>query len=875
MRYPKVLPLLLSALFLFCGLTIAQTSSTEASTVVPRLVNFSGKAVDAQGKTISGVTGVTLSIYKDQYEGSPLWTETQNVTADGKGNYTVQLGATTSSGLPLDLFSTGEARWLGVRFNGGEEQPRVLLLSVPYALKAADAETIGGLPPSAFVLAAPPTAAANSTGSNDATGTVPPPASSDVTTTGGTANAVPLFSTATNIQNSAISQTGSGTTAKIGINTTTPASTLDVKGGGTVRGTLSLPATSAATATQGYDSQPIKQTASVFNSGTGTPVTQNFQWQAEPANNDTSDASGTLNLLFGSGGNKPAETGLNIASSGQIKFAAGQTFPGTGTITGITTASGGGLSGGGNSGNLSLSLVNTCATNQTLHWNGSAWACTTPSTGTVTSLGLSAPSSDFTVSGSPVTSSGTLGLNWTVAPTPADTANAIVKRDGSGNIQVTSASATASSGYPISGTDNSTSGLYAGVSGVSAYGSGVFGKNTSNGYGVSAVGGTVGVWASGGDGVDAYASASNGSGVYGNGGTGSESSGVTGIGNTGVTAEGYTNGVNATGNSSGVLGYGSGTQGSGVYGNATGSSAYGVYGIATGSGGVGVGGEAGSSGTYGVYGFGPTAGVYGNGGSYGVYGVGATYGVLGESADSSGSGGGFSNSTTGDALFTYNQSGGYAAFFDGNVDVDGKLSKAGGSFKIDHPLDPENKYLYHSFVESPDMKNIYDGNVTTDAAGNAVVTLPEWFETLNRDFRYQLTVIGQFAQAIVAKKVENNQFQIRTSLPNVEVSWQVTGIRQDPWANANRIPVEEEKEAKLKGFYLHPELYGAPAEKSIAWARHPEMMKKLLQDQEQMKQKQAGLSGSPTIARPALPLPIMGKPAPPIPPAASPHLVTK
>ncbi len=102
---------------------------------------------------------------------------------------------------------------------------------------------------------------------------------------------------------------------------------------------------------------------------------------------------------------------------------------------------------------------------------------------------------------------------------------------------------------------------------------------------------------------------------------------------------------------------------------------------------------------------------------------------------------------------------GFAAWFNGNVDVDGNLSKAGGSFKIDHPLDPSNKYLYHSFVESPDMKNIYDGNVTTNGNGDAVVTLPKWFETLNRDFRYQLTVIGQFAQAIVGSEISHRPIQ--------------------------------------------------------------------------------------------------------------------
>src|ERR1035437_3569359 len=93
----------------------------------------------------------------------------------------------------------------------------------------------------------------------------------------------------------------------------------------------------------------------------------------------------------------------------------------------------------------------------------------------------------------------------------------------------------------------------------------------------------------------------------------------------------------------------------------------------------------------------------------------------------------------------------------GNVSINGSLSKGGGSFKIDHPLDPANKDLYHSFVESPDMMNIYNGSATTDSQGTAFVTLPDWFETLNRDFRYQLTVIGQFAQAIVGSKVADDQ----------------------------------------------------------------------------------------------------------------------
>jgi len=146
----------------------------------------------------------------------------------------------------------------------------------------------------------------------------------------------------------------------------------------------------------------------------------------------------------------------------------------------------------------------------------------------------------------------------------------------------------------------------------------------------------------------------------------------------------------------------------------------------------------------------------------------------------------------------------------GTVHVVGNLTKGGGSFQIDHPLDPANKYLSHSFVESPDMMNIYNGNIITDARGNATVLLPDWFEALNQDFRYQLTVIGEFAQAIIAREVHHNRFAIRTNRPHVKVSWQVTGIRHDAYANAHRIQVEEDKGDK-RGTYLHPELFKTPA----------------------------------------------------------------
>ena len=138
------------------------------------------------------------------------------------------------------------------------------------------------------------------------------------------------------------------------------------------------------------------------------------------------------------------------------------------------------------------------------------------------------------------------------------------------------------------------------------------------------------------------------------------------------------------------------------------------------------------------------------------------------------------------------------------------LAHGAGSLKIDHPLYPADKYLVHSFVESPDMMNIYNGNVTTNAEGRSVVEVPEYFEALNHDFRYQLTVIGTFAQAIIEQEIKDRCFAIRTDKPHVKVSWQVTGVRQAPWANAHRLEVEPDKPADEHGRYLAPELYGKP-----------------------------------------------------------------
>jgi hypothetical protein len=180
----------------------------------------------------------------------------------------------------------------------------------------------------------------------------------------------------------------------------------------------------------------------------------------------------------------------------------------------------------------------------------------------------------------------------------------------------------------------------------------------------------------------------------------------------------------------------------------------------------------------------------------------------------------YNATATGAALFA--SGGQFAGDFSGNVRVTGNLtvtgsvSKGSGSFKIDHPLDPANKYLSHSFVESPDMMNIYNGNVTLDANGEATVMLPDWFDALNRDFRYQLTALGAPGPNLyIAEEIANGRFKIAGGAAGRRVSWQVTGIRRDAFADAHRIAIEEDKPATERGHYLYPELYGQPADTRI------------------------------------------------------------
>jgi hypothetical protein len=871
--------------FLSLVLSVAaqnSVSSSASAQVPPPLLQFSNVATDEGGSPMSGLVSITFSLYNSQQGGEPLWTETQNnVQLDSTGHYSVQLGITKPAGVPTTLFTSGQARWLGVQTAEQAEQPRILLVSVPYALKAGDAATIGGLPPSAFVLAAPPIGAATAPTTEPATGQSAPPPSNPVTGTG-TVNFVPLWDSTSDIISSVLFQAGTGSTAKIGINSTTPASTLDVKGGSTIRGTLSLPSAGTATASKGANSQPLTLAASAFNSSTSKAVAQTFQWQAEPAGNDTSNPSGTLNLLFGSGTNKATETGLNIADNGQINFAAGQTFPGTGngTITGVTAGSG--LTGGGSSGNVSLSVPSGGISNAMLQ-NASF----TVSAGTALTGGGAVPLGGSTtlnvdttkvmtgvVAGTDLTGGGTGGvqtLNLDTTQVPQLSAANTFTGNQTVNGNLTATGVVTGSSYQIGGNLFG----FGSIANFNAF-LGFAGNTTMTGNANTAVGmqalfsdstglqnSAIGYAALFLNSTGASNTAIGAAALLGNStgstntaaGEGALNNNTTGAGNTAVgaialgsnttgsfnTASGSPSGFpidhsNLTGSSNTFLGANT-SPSTGTLNNATAIGANAevaasnsivlgsISGVnaATANTNVGIGTTVPQA-TLDVLASGANTHTWigdmgcGNENAGIAFGTGRNANCLTYAISGDNGGNTYVDAPGGTLYFRISPNTTAMSIApNGSVNIVGNLSKGSGSFKIDHPLDPANKYLYHSFVESPDMMNVYNGNVTTNKHGLAVVTLPEYFEALNRDFRYQLTVIGQFAQAIVAKEISRNQFTIRTSHPNVKVSWQVTGIRHDAYADAHRIQVEEEKPPQEQGHYLHPELFGATPEKAIGY----------------------------------------------------------
>ena len=335
--------------------------------------------------------------------------------------------------------------------------------------------------------------------------------------------------------------------------------------------------------------------------------------------------------------------------------------------------------------------------------------------------------------------------------------------------------------------------------------SAVYGEHRATGVGVFGRGGP-----DGGEGVFGQ-TASGSSGVYGkntntlatvqdyvptdtNRGLTGESAAGTGV--VGISGLAGVPGSIPVRGGAGVVGANDQALGTGVRGQANGDTGTGVY------------GQADSSDSFGVLGF----SYFGTG----VRGV----SIDGAAVDALTLGVGVSAFNAANRFAADLATPSFAGDFTGPVFVNGMITKSGGGFRIDHPVDPAGKYLLHSFVESPDMKNIYDGIAVLDTEGEADVELPSWFDALNSDFRYQLTCIGAYAPVYVAQEVTGNRFRIGGGAPGMRISWQVTGIRQDAWAVANRVPVEEEKLGDEKGYFLDPRLYGASDERHIRYVRY-------------------------------------------------------
>jgi hypothetical protein len=617
---------------LLCGMMAAQstTPATDGTQpVVPRLIRFTGQLQELSGASVPHLVGITFSLHRGQHDGESLWIETQNVQVDGSGRYAVLLGATSSEGIPAELFISGEAQWLGIQVQGQSEQPRILLVSVPYALRAAEADALAGHAASDFV-----------------------------------------------------------TTERLATAVQQQLETIPVRSSNQVvyRKSASRASTPVDPATNFIDST-ANQVVLVTQNGAGAGVV------ATAGNNYALSGSSTNTAIYGSSTGATHSTaaaieGLTTSTSGRGIFGYAS------SATGYNF----GLSGQSNSVNgTGIFAVSTATSGQTIGLE----------TQVISAKGVAAIFQNR--------ASGKL-LSGQTGPTNTE----VFSVDGAGNIS--GASVTAAFLQSSATNNASYAGLFAGA--------------TGGGTAVSANGGA------------ASASATTaGSGMIGTGGAL----------NTGVT--------NAFGGDGGDF--------------------------------YGGGGDAGAG-----------SGVSGTGGS-----------VMNGASIAGGTGGYFvGGNPNGDGLYSAPASGGTgaAATLDGDVNVTGTLNAASKNFRIDDPIDPANQYLYHTSVESSEMMNVYTGNIILGTAGSGQVKLPRWFEALNTDFRYQLTPIGVPGNLYISKEIQDGTFEIAGGTPGMKVSWTVTAVRHDAYALAHPTSTEVEKPAAERGRYLHPELYGHPADDGIA-----------------------------------------------------------
>jgi len=781
------LHMLLGSVAILSLFSAGQTSdiSTRAGVPPTRLVRFAGALTEPNGQPRTGILGVMFSIYAAPIGGAPLWQETQNVHLDKQGRYSILLGSANGVGMPVELFTSGEPRWLGVQvLSPGEvEKIRVLLVSVPYALAAEDAQTLGGLPASAFIKASSIAADQGTAASLEPMSAAPGAIGlSSVATSNGPANVIPKFSGAGSLDHSQIRDSNGVVKlqdlehfafadqfagADIGAKINAAINSLGKSGG-----TVVIPAGTYA---------DVKTTVKVSSPnisivGAGSAAVQiNYTGSGDFIRVDMDPfvltQAGKI-AGFTVNGTHSGISGIHVADTigAQLDDVVVNNFNGlsgtgiwldniikfteriqlTRVQAGYNTKGVRFTNSNGNSYNLSfgyeriLDLRVNVGANQIgiavdggniFHSVVNAVVNVDDTSGIAVAIwgltctgchGSAVEDNLYTLTGE-CTKCGGLGTFLSMKPTTSFTGSGIVQAFSMQN--AIDPTATAYLYMPFIG--GPPSGQF---TTLPAYLRGVpLGTNPN----------IPGAWL--------------------NPNFGPANNYLSGLGN-----NFYWNGFSWQ-----LPGDGVNNGGSAILGS-NGFTDIGFYVIPT------------------------TGGTTQTVNSSDL----PKYQVL----DLSGSG-----------LDVH-----------GNLNVTGTITKGGGSFKIDHPLDPANKYLSHSFVESPDMMNVYNGNVVSDKHGFATVVLPDYFQALNRDFRYQLTVIGRFAQAVVAQEIKNNVFTIKTSKPAVKVSWQVTGVRQDAYAEAHRIPVEEEKPKEEHGHYLHPELFGASNEETIGVAvpaRVPEATK--------------------------------------------------
>ncbi|HZU25397.1 MAG TPA: hypothetical protein VFA04_07735 [Bryobacteraceae bacterium] len=761
------------AVLIFSLLSGAAVIAQQREAAVPPLINFAGALKDAAGKPLAGPQALTFALYSDPESRTPLWQETQNVQADEQGRYSVHLGAATASGMPLDLFTSGQSLWLGVQpqATGAPEQSRVLLVSAPYALKAADAETLGGKPASAFVtrdvtnaaggekLAAATNTAAAGLGTTSVLGG------------SGTAGYIPMWTDSADIGNSVMFQSGT----KVGVGTTVPSYDFDLyksQNQDTVFEVRNPNTGSAARANLRMLSDQalfsiiagsVANGGGLFFQGQGDKLMAFQQIANAPMSFYTNNAERMRVLANGNvgiGTTAPAaklEVNGTAKFDGLITFAPGQTFPGGssgGTV--FSVGSGTGLTGGPITGSGTLSIdtsvvpqlgaSNTFTTGQTIdgaldletadaiHINGFP-ALQIPLGHSDVFVGTETDESQTgTVSNSAL---GHAALSHLTGTSPTANANTAVGNqalenvtDGGFNTGVGNQALSTLS----TGGENAAVGAYAGNTivagnyntflGASADATGDFTNATAIGYNAKV--GANDSFVLGGSYTDSNNTVHH---TYVGIGTSTPSYPLT------------------------VQGTGTGTQNLVGFNDSTGTT---IFDVSL---------NASSNGT--MLSFDETNVTTGRisilpGGHVGIDGA----------PDTS-----------------------HALTVNGDVLVNGALQVTGvKNFRIDDPLDPVHKQLFHASIESSEMKNLYDGTVRLNAHGQATVELPKWFEALNGDFRYQLTAIGRQAPGLyVRETVHDGHFVIAGGKPGMQVSWQVTGIRHDEWARQHPMSVEVEK----------------------------------------------------------------------------------